>query len=207
MIESVFMYLWKLHPIKAVVFDAFGTVIDYPVKLSPYALLRRHWRSEQGFKQACLTQNIALPDLLQQLELDTLWPEMQSLLAQERMHLALYPEVPEVMKKLQQLQIKTAVCSNLAHAYGTDVRRLLPDVDATILSYEAGHAKPEMAIYALVEQQLHVPKEQILFVGDTQRCDYDGPKAYGFHAAHLQRHLGQDLHSIVFPPNARQPSR
>ena len=201
------MYLWNLHPIKAVVFDAFGTVIDYPVKLSPYALLRRHWRSEQGFKQACLTQNIALPDLLQQLELDTLWPEMQSLLAQERMHLALYPEVPEVMKKLQQLQIKTAVCSNLAHAYGTDVRRLLPDVDATILSYEAGHAKPEMAIYALVEQQLHVPKEQILFVGDTQRCDYDGPKAYGFHAAHLQRHLGQDLHSIVFPPNARQPSR
>ena len=201
------MYLWNLHPIKAVVFDAFGTVIDYPVKLSPYALLRRHWRSEQGFKQACLTQNIALPDLLQQLELDTLWPEMQSLLAQERMHLALYPEVPEVMKKLQQLQIRTAVCSNLAHAYGTDVRRLLPDVDATILSYEAGHAKPEMAIYALVEQQLHVPKEQILFVGDTQRCDYDGPKAYGFHAAHLQRHLGQDLHSIVFPPNARQPSR
>ena len=201
------MYLWNLHPIKAVVFDAFGTVIDYPVKLSPYALLRRHWRSEQGFKQACLTQNIALPDLLQQLQLDTLWPEMQSLLAQERMHLALYPEVPEVMKKLQQLQVKTAICSNLAHAYGTDVRRLLPDVDATILSYEAGHAKPEMAIYALVEQQLHVPKEQILFVGDTQRCDYDGPKAYGFHAAHLQRHLGQDLHSIVFPPNARQPSR
>ena len=201
------MYLWNLHPIKAVVFDPFGTVIDYPVKLSPYALLRRHWRSEQGFKQACLTQNIALPDLLQQLELDTLWPEMQSLLAQERMHLALYPEVPEVMKKLQQLQVKTAICSNLAHAYGTDVRRLSPDVDATILSYEAGHAKPEMAIYALVEQQLHVPKEQILFVGDTQRCDYDGPKAYGFHAAHLQRHLGQDLHSIVFPPNARQPSR
>ena len=201
------MYLWNLHPIKAVVFDAFGTVIDYPVKLSPYALLRRHWRSEQGFKQACLTQNIALPDLLQQLQLETLWPEMQALLAQERMHLALYPEVPEVMKKLQQLQVKTAICSNLAHAYGTDVRRLLPDVDATILSYEAGHAKPEMAIYALVEQQLHVPKEQILFVGDTQRCDYDGPKAYGFHAAHLQRHLGQDLHSIVFPPNARQPSR
>ena len=163
------MYLWNLHPIKAVVFDAFGTVIDYPVKLSPYALLRRHWRSEQGFKQACLTQNIALPDLLQQLELDTLWPEMQSLLAQERMHLALYPEVPEVMKKLQQLQVKTAICSNLAHAYGTDVRRLLPDVDATILSYEAGHAKPEMAIYALVEQQLHVPKEQILFVSATQR--------------------------------------
>ena len=201
------MYLWNLHPIKAVVFDAFGTVIDYPVKLSPYALLRRHWRSEQGFKQACLTQNIALPDLLQQLELDTLWPEMQSILAEERMHLALYPEVPEVMKKLQQLQIKTAVCSNLAHAYGTDVRRLLPDVDATILSYEVGHAKPEMAIYALVEQQLQLPKEQILFVGDTQRCDYDGPKAYGFQAAHLQRHLGQDLRSIVFPPNARQPSR
>ena len=163
------MYLWNLHPIKAVVFDAFGTVIDYPVKLSPYALLRRHWRPEQGFKQACLTQNIALPDLLQQLQLDTLWPEMQSLLAQERVHLALYPEVTEVMKKLQQLQVKTAVCSNLAHAYGTDVRRLLPDVDATILSYEVGHAKPEMAIYALVEQQLNLPKEQILFVGDTQR--------------------------------------
>ena len=193
------MYLWNLHPIKAVVFDAFGTVIDYPVKLSPYALLRRHWRSEQGFKQACLTQNIALPDLLQQLQLETLWPEMQALLAQERMHLALYPEVPEVMKKLQQLQIKTAVCSNLAHAYGADVRRLLPDVDATVLSYEVGHAKPEMTIYALVEEQLNLPKEQILFVGDTQRCDYDGPKAYGFQATHLQRRLGQDLRSIVFP--------
>ena len=181
------------------VFDAFGTVIDYPVKLSPYALLRRHWRSEQGFKQACLTQNIALPDLLQQLQLETLWPEMQALLAQERRHLALYPEVPEVMKKLQQLQIKTAVCSNLAHAYGADVRRLLPDVDATVLSYEVGHAKPEMTIYALVEEQLNLPKEQILFVGDTQRCDYDGPKAYGFQATHLQRRLGQDLRSIVFP--------
>lgn len=193
------MYLWNLQPIKAVVFDAFGTVIDYPVKLSPYALLRRHWRPEQGFKHACLTQNIALPDLLQQLELGRLWPEMQTLLAEERKHLALYPEVAEVIQKLQQLQLKTAICSNLAHAYGADVRRLLPDVDATVLSYEVGHAKPEMAIYAVVEQLLNLPKEQILFVGDTQRCDYDGPKAYGFQAAHLQRHLGQDLSSILFP--------
>ena len=200
MIESVCMYLWSLHPIKAVVFDAFGTVIDYPVKLSPYALLRRHWRPEQGFKHACLTQNIALPDLLQQLELDALWPEMQSILTEERKHLALYPEVAEVMQKLQQLQVKTAICSNLAHAYGADVRHLLPDVDATVLSYEVGHAKPEMAIYAVVEQLLNLPKEQILFVGDTQRCDYDGPKAYGFQAAHLQRRLGQDLNSILFPP-------
>ena len=193
------MYLWNLQPIKAVVFDAFGTVIDYPVKLSPYALLRRHWRPEQGFKHACLTQNIALPDLLQQLELGRLWPEMQTLLAEERKHLALYPEVAEVIQKLQQLQLKTAICSNLAHAYGADVRRLLPDVDATILSYEVGHAKPEMAIYAVVEQVLNLPKEQILFVGDTQRCDCDGPKAYGFQAAHLQRRLGQDLNSILFP--------
>ena len=57
-----------------------------------------------------------------------------------------------------------------------------------------------MAIYAAVEQLLNLPKEQILFVGDTQRCDYDGPKAYGFQAAHLQRRLGQDLNSILFPP-------
>ena len=118
------MYLWNLQPIKAVVFDAFGTVIDYPVKLSPYALLRRHWRSEQGFKHACLTQNIALPDLLQQLELDALWPEMQSILTEERKHLALYPEVAEVMQKLQQLQLKTAICSS-CHPFFTGTQKLV----------------------------------------------------------------------------------
>ena len=192
------MFQWHQHEIQAVVFDAFGTVIHYPVKHNPYALLRHHWQPEQGFKLACLTQNIPLPDLLMQLGLDAQWPELQKLLAQERKHLALFPEVEDVLRQLRQLSVKIGVCSNLAHVYGEDVRRLLPDVDARVLSYEVGHAKPDMAIYAAVEQALATPKQHILFIGDTQRCDYDGPMSYGFQAAHLQRRLGQDLQQILF---------
>ena len=192
------MLIWQEQTIAAVVFDAFGTVIHYPVKRNPYALLRRHWHSEHGFKHACLTENIALPDLLSQLQLEHLWPQIQAMLAEERAHLTLFPEVLSVLQSLKQLQVKTAICSNLAHAYGEDVRRLLPDVDATLHSYEVGHAKPEAAMYAAVEQQLQVPKEQILFIGDTQRCDETGPRAYGFHAQWLQRNLGQDLRKLIW---------
>jgi len=57
--------------------------------------------------------------------------------------------------------------------------------EAIILSYEHGFIKPEPEIYALVANQLRLKPEEILFTGDTQKADIDGPQKFGMAAMHI----------------------
>ena len=34
---------------------------------------------------------------------------------------------------------------------------------------------------------------EVAFVGDSKRCDVDGPRAFGMQARHLDRRAGQSL--------------
>jgi FMN phosphatase YigB (HAD superfamily) len=54
-------------------------------------------------------------------------------------------------------------------------------------SFELGTIKPDPAIYRMVCEGLDCRPHQILFVGDTRTADYDGPRASGMHALHLDR--------------------
>ncbi|KAF0674892.1 2-haloacid dehalogenase [Profundibacterium mesophilum KAUST100406-0324] len=82
--------------------------------------------------------------------------------------------------------LRTALCSNLASPYGPAVRSVLPgQVDIEAFSYLVGALKPEPAIYTHVAEGLRLSPDRILFVGDSQRADIDGPRSFGFRAMHV----------------------
>lgn len=94
---------------------------------------------------------------------------------------------------LRTAGFRIAVCSNLAYEYGEPLRRLVPDLDAYVLSYEQGVAKPDPAIYQGTCEALDVEAHEVLFVGDSMRCDFTGPRAFGMQAKWLDRRSGMTL--------------
>ena len=179
-------------PIRAVCFDAFGTVIQYRVRRRPYRLLHDAFDAE-----ALMTRNTPITQLLEEAGLGGSVDEALEGLREEFRNCSLFDEVPEVMSSLHARGMKVAICSNLAHAYGPLVRQLLPDADATLLSYEVGAIKPQPAIYQAVCQALELPAESVFFTGDSHECDYLGPQSIGMPSAWLDRANGQTLHDVL----------
>ncbi|WP_417277422.1 HAD family hydrolase [Castellaniella sp.] len=70
------------------------------------------------------------------------------------------------------------------------VRRRLPGLDAYILSFEVGVAKPDPAIYEAVCAALGCSPCEALFIGDSRRSDDLGPRAFGMPAHWLDRASG-----------------
>lgn len=126
---------------RAIVFDAFGTLIRYTVRLSPYGRLLDESRRPMD-RLACLTRNVPLATLAIEAGVEDEMDLMATDLAEELHGLRLFAEVPDVLAKARAAGLRLAVCSNLAHEYGSAVRGLVPDLDAYVLSYEVGVAKP-----------------------------------------------------------------
>ena len=93
----------------------------------------------------------------------------------------------EVMwRNLKGQGVKLAICSNLALPYGPPLLDKLPSpLDVTILSYELGFIKPEPEIYHAVAKRLDLSPSEILFTGDTQLADVDGPRLAGMQSIHI----------------------
>src|SRR6218665_2398944 len=103
------------------------------------------------------------------------------------------PQVPDTPAQAPAAGLRVAVCSNLAHAYGPAVHSLVPGLDAYVLSYEVGVTKPHQTMYRLACAELRCAPADALFVGDSKRCDFEGPKAFGMQARWLDRRGGQSL--------------
>ncbi|MBX7454578.1 HAD family hydrolase [Mycolicibacterium sp. 3033] len=91
-----------------------------------------------------------------------------------------YPDAATVLAGLKQRGIKTAVVSNIAF----DIRPAFQtigaadDVDVFVLSFEVGATKPNPAIFTAALEQLGVPAERALMVGDSDEAD-GGARALG----------------------------
>ena len=178
--------------IKAVVFDVFGTLIGQTsTRLHPYQLLgvRQHGLAASPL----MTRDVAGAVWLGELGRGHLVPEFERRLKNDLDTLALFDDVPEAFARVRSAGLGLAVCSNLAQAYGAKVRETFPDVDAHILSFEVGAAKPEPAIYDAVCNALSVLPGEVLFIGDSQRCDVLGPRAHGMQSFWLDRPGGITL--------------
>jgi HAD superfamily hydrolase (TIGR01509 family) len=182
--------------IRAIALDAFGTVIQYGQRLAPYSRLLAG-RGEGAVRLPFLTRDVPVATFAAELGLTHLLPDIEADLAEELAGLRLFAEVPQVLEQSRAAGLRLAVCSNLAAEYGPAVLGLLPGLDAYVLSYEVGLAKPDPAIFDRVCAELGCAPGEVVFVGDSKRCDVDGPRAFGMQARHLDRRGGQSLLDVL----------
>lgn len=188
--------------IQAVVFDAFGTTISYGgERTNPYRLLLDKVQDKNATAQKInfLTANKSIETFAHELGKQALLPMIEEQLQAELAGLCLFAEVETLLSQLKARGLKIAVCSNLAHAYGDTLLRLLPQMDAYILSYEVHAAKPQPQIYKAVCDALELAPEVVFFTGDSKRCDVQGPKNYGMQSAWLNRREGMTLFDALPP--------
>ena len=184
------------RPIKAVCFDVFGTLISYGGRrFNPY----RHLLTSPGIQGRLpfLTRNVSIEQFAIETGRSHLIPMIRKELDEEIGNLQLFSEVAETLDRLRERNLKIAVCTNLAYEYGAAVRKRLPDVAAYVFSYETGFAKPHPAMYQKVCLALSLDPGEIFFVGDSKRCDVQGPLQFGMRAHWLDRKSGRTLNDTL----------
>lgn len=188
-----------------VVFDAFGTLISYAGRrTNPYRHLMgqigtRTHRDASSVRRRppFLTKNVPVDVFAEECGLASTTAMIRRELEVELSALQLFGDVAPTLQALRTSGIRIGICSNLAAEYGSAVRRLLPDMDAYVLSYEVGACKPDPAIYRAVCVALSCEPGEVLFVGDSRRSDVDGPRAYGMQARLINRKVGETLPDVL----------
>lgn len=185
-----------MHTTRGIVFNAFGTLIRYTTRPAPYGRLVDA-AGRPVDRLACLTRDVPMATFAVELRAEGGLDAMEADLAEELSGLRLFPEVPDVLTKARAAGLRLAVCSNLAQEYGPAVRRLVPDLDTYVLSYEVGVAKPHPTMYRLACAELGCAPVEMVFVGDSKQCDFEGPQAFGMQARWLNRRGGQSLLDVL----------
>lgn len=187
----------------AVIFDLFGTVLHIQNRQNPYRRLLRIGAeqgrvSSPGDLRLIMTRRGGIREAAAALEIE-LAPrelkEIQRSLDLELGSIRVYNDAQAAMTLLRANSIKIGVCSNLAGPYCNEARRLLPVLDGYALSAECGVMKPDPTIYKSVCAMLGVepelpPKSEYLrtvMIGDSKKCDEQGPRACGIMGFHLDR--------------------
>ncbi len=193
-----------LEGIEAVAFDAFGTLIDYPLRLHPYRRFLAKGeaagagRLDPVVRREILTSSEPIEQLAQKYGLQAQAPAMLEELAKELAAVRLYPDVLDAIRFLRAAGLRIGVCSNLAQAYGPVVRKLLGEhVDALVLSFEVGLVKPEVAMFETLSDQLGVAPCATLFIGNSVTSDIDGATGAGMTARLIRRATGQTLRDLL----------
>ncbi len=184
--------------VSALAFDAFGTLITYgAIRKNPYQRLLESTTDGSVGRRPFLTRNVTVDVFAHELGLSHLVPVVRSEPAAEIQGLELFTEVGSVFQKLRAAGIPIAVCSNLAFEYGAVVRKLPPKLVAYVLSYEVSAAKPEPEIYAQVCKALARSPREVLLIGDSKRCDFDGLQVFGMQARLVDHASGQTLFDVL----------
>ena len=197
--------------IQAVTFDVGGTLIDpWPSvghvyadvaarngfrDLDPEELNRRFgeaWRAKANFdySRAAWSEIVAktfygsggsaeeisfFPDLYERFTAPDVW--------------RVYDEVEGTLGRLKQCGMKLGVISN----WDERLRPLLKDLkldhffEVILVSAELGEQKPSAAIFQKVLQELHLPAQAVLHVGDSPQEDVEGARRAGLHAVRVNR--------------------
>ena len=181
-------------PIRAVVFDAFGTLVHITRALQPYrAVVANSVIDKATFRQHVLTTNCSFRDLAIDVEpgMEAATLELfEAALANEVASVVAYDDAAPALTRFRRAGLRLAICSNLATPYAAPVLALLPGPwDALVWSFEIGRAKPDERIYQLTCQALSLPPAQVLMVGDTFTADVEGPQHAGMQARWLRREV------------------
>jgi 2-haloacid dehalogenase len=208
--------------IEACVFDAYGTLFDVH---SAVARLRARvgeradalselWRTKQleyTWLRALMGRHVdfwqvtgdALDYALARTGVE---PAMREPLMQAYLTLDAYPEVPDVLRRLRDAGLKTAILSNgeprmlAAAARSAGIERLLH----AILSVEdVGIFKPYPKVYQLAVDRLALPPDRIAFQS-SNAWDVHGAATFGLRAVWINR---QDMPPERLPGAAEHELR
>jgi HAD superfamily hydrolase (TIGR01549 family) len=188
-----------------VVFDLFGTLINFGVQHHPFRQLLK-WARENGRQvlpddaRTVMTINGGIDAISHGLGIKPpceLVQKIESQIEDELSSLSLFDDVIPTLNALQSRGIIIGLCSNLAQPYGAVIGSLLADFDLEqFLSYELGTIKPEAQIYESILSRFNCEPNKCLFIGDTFEADYSGPIAMGMKAFHLTRSGATQPHQI-----------
>ena len=186
----------------AVIFDAFGTLLKIQSGRHPYRSLLKIG-IEQGRRPAPDDARVLMTERLESLDAvskrlgisvsQKKLDELERLLAEEVAGIEAYPDGSEAVALLQSRGVLVAVCSNLASPYRQAITKHYPALDAYVFSCDAGHIKPSNEIYIATCAALDVSPEMTHMMGDSARCDSEGPREIGIKGCLLDSsgHAGQ----------------
>lgn len=184
------------NTIRAVAFDAFGTLVRFGERRHPYRqLLQLTTERGRPRRPDDAIQMMSYPGGLADAARRLGWEDPSEVVARleadlqhELSTIALYEESAFVLSTLRARGYRIAICSNLAAPYGPAVLRLLPfPPDVLAWSYAVGAVKPDPTIYQKLLNMLALRQDQVLFVGDTPEADIAGPRRMGMAARLLSR--------------------
>jgi 2-haloacid dehalogenase len=194
-----------ITPIKAYVFDVYGTLFDvhsvkekceelFPEKGDSISLTWRKKQLEYFFLRQLMGnyedfQTITKEALRYALdEHHEEWSNyIEETLISAYSHLTLYPEVIEVLKKVRRS--KLAIFSNGTRDMLDSLisnAELTPYFDQIISVDEIKQYKPTSASYNYALKQLGVKREEVLFIS-SNGWDISGAKNFGFQTAWINR--------------------
>lgn len=182
--------------IKAILFDAFGTLAEIAERRRPYAKLLSLADTESrptdaDYAAIVMGRDWKIHEITDWLGVTQTQAQEAGVfegLATELLSMSLFPETAEILAHLRACGLKLGICSNLAQPYAAPLRSLLPiEIDEYVWSFEVGAIKPDPIIYQAACDALKVKPEEILMVGDTYNADCLGPRRFGMQAVHLAR--------------------
>lgn len=183
--------------IKAVAFDVFGTLVNIERPTRPFRKLVRllHEAGRPRQRDDGIRAMSNAIDLRQTASLfggavsDAALNALEDELREEIQSITLFADATPTLLALRERGIKVALCSNLAAPYGPPVLDLLPfQPDFCAWSYEAGAVKPQAEIYQYLCDGIACQPDEVLMIGDTIEADMIGPRRFGMHGYHLDRH-------------------
>lgn len=167
--------------IRAVCFDAFGTIVEITDRRNPLKIVPEHCCHQVAM--VAMTRLTTIRQLVNQFDMRLSEAEIlhwQAEVEAECASIKLRPRMRSIWASLKQARLKIAVCSNLAFPYAKPMMDALPATpDCMVMSFQFGLMKPHKDIYSIVASQLGLRLSQILFVGDRLEDDVVGPTAAG----------------------------
>lgn len=182
-------------PISVAIFDAFGTLLKIGEGTHPYRKILK-LGVEQGRRpdsrdaEALLTIPMDLRQAADYFGIKVevrLMSQLEADLERELASIEPYSDGITAVDVLQRGGVKVVVCSNLALPYASAIERLYPSLNGYAYSFAVGATKPSANIYREALKSVSAAPEDTWMIGDSKRCDCDGPAAFGIQGFYLDR--------------------
>jgi epoxide hydrolase-like predicted phosphatase len=195
---------------KAVIFDLWNTLAQIQDKPNPI----RQFLNEVGIRPEDFQDNIfrelmtdkreveeSVKGFMKDLKLKDdpkMFSELVSLLkGVDSRKASMFPEALDVLKKLKENGIRTAILSNAVFVPEQHDERYIPDewnlmeyIDVPVFSFDIGVVKPDPVAFLTVLERLGVDPSEVIFVDDTP-ANVIAAKEIGMKALLIDR---KDIH-------------